>query len=104
MKRFIAALALALAACASAPIDTTAKRIAAAHETIDALANTAYTLRLQGALTADQKNKVADRLREAETALDSIASIQDPTAANNQLALVIAALTAIQAELAAHGK
>jgi len=87
MKRYIVALALALAACASAPVDTQAKRIAAAHETIDALAN-----------------KFADRLREAETALDALSTVTDPTAANNQLNLIIAALTAIQSELAAHGK
>jgi len=104
MKRYIVALVLALAACASAPVDTQAKRIAAAHETIDALANSAYTLRLQGVLTADEKNKFADRLREAETALDALSTVTDPTAANNQLNLIIAALTAIQSELAAHGK
>lgn len=108
MKKLIAAIALAsLTACAQlgmAPMDSTAKKVAAAHATVAALAESAYTLRAQGALSLADKNRIADALREAETALDVVGTMQDPTAAQNRLTLIIATLTAIQAELAAHGK
>ena len=110
MKKFVATIACALVVgCAQlgiAPADTTAKKIAAGYETVASLSDSAYNLRAQGLLGLDEKNKVAAQLKQAEAAIDEAAALTktDPTAANSRLTIVIAALSQLQAYLAAHAK
>ena len=110
MKKLLLIVTFAgLTACAQlgiAPADTTAKKIAAGYETVASLSDSAFNLRAQGLLSADEKNTIAAKLKQAEAAIDEAALLTktDPKAADSRLTVVIAALTQLQAYLAAHSK
>ena len=109
MKKLIAALALAgLTACStigSPSPDTFNEKVVVGYQAVEVLAHTAMTLRIQGQITAAQKDSYAQRIQEMEDALVMAQTMHqtDPAGAQTKLALIIAALSALQAELAAQG-
>lgn len=97
-------LLLLLTACATLNVPAPAtwnQRVLAAYHTVDAATQSTQTLVIAGKVAKADAQKIHDRLVDARNAIDLAdqAHGTNPAAGEDQLALAIRALQAIQTEL-----
>jgi hypothetical protein len=103
-KLAILPLLLILAACATLGVpapQTFNQRAAAATATVNTASQTTLTLLQARKITPDESDRYIDRTEEAQKSINLARSLHatDPNAAEDRLALVIAALQVLTAEL-----
>lgn len=100
-------LILLIAGCASLGVpapQTFNQRAAAATATVNTASQTVLTLLQAHKISPDESDRYTDRAEDAQEAIDLARGIypSNPTDAENRLALVIAALQVLTAELETH--
>lgn len=103
-KLAIIPLLLLIAACGSLGVpapQTFNERAAAATATVNTASQTVLTLLQARKITPDESDRYTDRAEDAQEAIDLARGIYptNPTSAEDRLALVIAALQILTAEL-----